>query len=164
MYLRMGSATEGDLMNYYEILQIDPNASEEVIRAAYRAMSKRYHPDLQQGGNDAMMKKINEAYEVLSDPQRRREYDAQMESRRAEPQEQQYEAHRQGAAGEEEKIPVNAFTVILGCILWLIQGIGCLLYYAWGFLLLLIIIGFFTGHSQLFFRELYDWVLSLLFR
>ena len=63
-------------MNYYEILEITNNASDEVIKASYKALVKKYHPD---NGNNLSISKdislINEAYEVLSNPIKRREYD-----------------------------------------------------------------------------------------
>ena len=59
------------MKNYYEILEVDKNASQEVIEKAYKALAKKYHPDLQQGQakheSAEKMKIINEAYEVLSD-------------------------------------------------------------------------------------------------
>lgn len=63
-------------MNYYEILEINDIASEEVVKAAYKALVKKYHPD--NGGKHKELKSmelINEAYEVLSDPIKRCEYD-----------------------------------------------------------------------------------------
>ncbi len=67
-------------MNYYEILEISRNASEEVIKNAYRALVKKYHPD--KNGNsiitDERMRKINEAYEVLSDKEKRAIYDNEL--------------------------------------------------------------------------------------
>ena len=66
--------------NYYEWLEISKNASQEVIEKAYKALVKKYHPDLQEGDNkikaEEMIKKINEAYSVLSDETKRRQYDA----------------------------------------------------------------------------------------
>jgi len=50
--------------DYYEILQVSPNASPEVIHAAYRKLASMYHPDT--GVTYETMKKINEAYQVLS--------------------------------------------------------------------------------------------------
>jgi tetratricopeptide (TPR) repeat protein len=63
---------------FYEILQISPDASAEVVQGAYRALLKnaRVHPDL--GGSDAQAKLVNEAYAVLSHPARRRDYDGQL--------------------------------------------------------------------------------------
>ena len=61
----------------YAVLGIAPTAAPEVVRAAYRALAQRYHPDRNTSAtNDgAMMSNLNRAYEVLSCPQRRYEYD-----------------------------------------------------------------------------------------
>lgn len=70
------------MKNYYEILQIAPTASDEIVRAAYRAMAKLYHPDTtkyEKTVAEQRMKEINEAYQVLSDPIQRAEYDAQLQ-------------------------------------------------------------------------------------
>lgn len=62
--------------DYYEILQVSPNASPEVISAAYRRLARVYHPDTSNQPNSVeQMKKINHAYEILSDSVKRREYD-----------------------------------------------------------------------------------------
>lgn len=59
----------------YEILQVHPSAHLDVIEAAYRKLSLRHHPDRDRSpGSTDRMKKINHAYEVLSDPQKREEY------------------------------------------------------------------------------------------
>ena len=62
--------------DYYAILQVHPRAEPEVIEAAYRRLSRKYHPDVS-GEADAgqRMRELNEAFEVLSDPARRRAYD-----------------------------------------------------------------------------------------
>ena len=68
-------------MTYYDILQVSENASEEVIRMAYKALAKKYHPDVFEGDPkiaEQKMKEINEAYEVLSNNQKRAEYDASL--------------------------------------------------------------------------------------
>ena len=63
--------------DYYAILGVHPSAEEAVISAAYRALAKLYHPDLYKGSDAAdRMAKINEAYETLSDEEKRKEYDA----------------------------------------------------------------------------------------
>ncbi len=68
----MNSAPEKD---FYAVLGVHPHAEDIVIKAAYRAMSKQYHPD--KGlGSTRHMQAINEAYQVLSDPQLRSAYDA----------------------------------------------------------------------------------------
>ena len=63
--------------NYYEILGVNANAGGEEIKKAYRTLARRYHPDRNPGNKTAeeKFKDINEAYENLSDPSRRAEYD-----------------------------------------------------------------------------------------
>lgn len=69
------------MQNYYEILQVDKNASEEMIEKAYKLLAKKYHPDMQpeekKSWAEENFKQINEAYTVLSDKQKRIEYDEQ---------------------------------------------------------------------------------------
>ena len=59
--------------DYYATLGIDKNASESEIKKAYRQMAKKYHPDNNPGDKSAeeKMKEVNEAYEVLSDPDKK---------------------------------------------------------------------------------------------
>lgn len=64
------------MADYYEILGVDRNASEEEIKHAYRKMSRKYHPDLTGPENEEKYKEINSAYDVLIDPEKRRMYDA----------------------------------------------------------------------------------------
>lgn len=63
--------------SYYDILGITPQSDQAVVRAAYKQLAKRYHPDRNPGDPEAeeMFKKINEAYHVLSDPRRRVSHD-----------------------------------------------------------------------------------------
>ncbi len=65
--------------NYYEILEVDKNASQEIIKKAYNTLAKKYHPDLQNDDvkhlYEEKLKLINEAYETLSDSTKRTEYD-----------------------------------------------------------------------------------------
>ncbi len=63
--------------DYYEILGVSRNADEKEIRRAYRKLARRYHPDVNPGDAEAAekFKAINEAYEVLSDPDKRSKYD-----------------------------------------------------------------------------------------
>lgn len=67
--------------NYYEILGVPKNATEEEIKAAYKKLVKQYHPDLHPGDASAAekFKEINEANEVLSDKQKRAAYDYEQE-------------------------------------------------------------------------------------
>ena len=59
--------------NYYEILGVAKDASEKDIKKAYRTLSKQHHPD--HGGDEEKFKEINEAYSVLSSPEKREQYD-----------------------------------------------------------------------------------------
>ena len=62
----------------YDILEISENASDEIVRSAYKALAKKYHPDVYAGSKEEAtrrMAEINEAYSVLSDMTKRREYD-----------------------------------------------------------------------------------------
>jgi curved DNA-binding protein CbpA len=63
--------------DYYEILGIEPSASAEEIREAYHKRAFQYHPDRHKESEEAhkKMQEINEAYAILSDPIKRREYD-----------------------------------------------------------------------------------------
>src|SRR6266487_968357 len=64
-------------IDYYEILGVNKNATEEEIKKAYRKLARKYHPDLNPNDKEANKKlqQINEANEVLSDPQKRKKYD-----------------------------------------------------------------------------------------
>ncbi len=70
--------------NYYEILQINQNASPEIIEKAYKTLAKKYHPDLQEESNkkqaEEILKEINEAYEILSDPNKKNLYDQNLKN------------------------------------------------------------------------------------
>jgi curved DNA-binding protein len=68
--------------DYYKILGVDRNATEEEIKKAYRRLAMKYHPDRNPGDKSAeeKFKEINEAYEVLGDPEKRKRYDALGES------------------------------------------------------------------------------------
>lgn len=66
-----------NFIDYYKILEIPKTASEEEIKKAYRKLARKYHPDLNPTNKEAdkKFKEINEANEVLSDPEKRKKYD-----------------------------------------------------------------------------------------
>lgn len=70
------------MTNYYDILGLDREASDIEIRKAYRRLARKHHPDVNadSGAAETEFKQINEAYQVLSDPERRRKYDKYGES------------------------------------------------------------------------------------
>lgn len=63
-------------LNYYDILQVSPHATPDVIKAAHRALSKMMHPDA--GGSNDLAVAINEALDVLSEPAQRTRYDLEL--------------------------------------------------------------------------------------
>ncbi len=66
-----------DFKDYYSILGLSKSASAEEIKKAYRKLARKYHPDMNPGDQkaEASFKEVNEAYEVLSDPEKRKKYD-----------------------------------------------------------------------------------------
>ena len=66
-----------DKRDYYEVLGVDKNADEAAIKRAYRTLAKKYHPDMNPGDKEAerKFKEVNEAYAVLSDPDKKAKYD-----------------------------------------------------------------------------------------
>ena len=63
-----------EFKDYYKILGVERGADDKAIKTAYRKLARRYHPDVNKGNADRF-KEINEAYEVLSDPEKRQRYD-----------------------------------------------------------------------------------------
>src|SRR5262245_65677568 len=100
-------------MKYYEILDIPPSATDEQIRAAYRILVQLHHPDRLQQMSPAVreyaeerLKKINQAYSVLGDPERRAVYDASQQQRqRAAPADEYAAAYEEPGAGPRRGRP-----------------------------------------------------------
>lgn len=80
--------------DYYAILGILPSADEATIKAVYRALAKKWHPDTFKGDKrqaEEKLKEINEAYSVLSDPKSRKAYDDQRKASSGQQREREYE-------------------------------------------------------------------------
>ena len=95
------------IKDYYELLQVHPKASADIIKKAYQTLAKKYHPDLsklppEEAGRH--MSELNEAYRILSDPLARRQYD---EARRQE-QHQVRELPREQQPIHQNNIPPRA--------------------------------------------------------
>ena len=91
--------------NYYSILGVPPKASQEEIKAAYRNAVKLYHPDLNNNREASRQQfiRVQQAYEVLSDPQQRARYDAELQRR--------LELFLRGAASQNNKTNTQQQTV-----------------------------------------------------
>ena len=63
-------------LDYYEAMQLSPNADQETIARVYRLLAARYHPDHRETGNSEKFIRLSEAYKILSDPEKRARYDA----------------------------------------------------------------------------------------
>lgn len=80
-----GVEPEVEEPDYYEVLQIGPKAEAETIYRVYRIMAARFHPDNPETGDVDKFLLLKKAYEVLSDPDRRAEYDGRRQAKTAEP-------------------------------------------------------------------------------
>ena len=68
-----------DGADLYEMLEVSPRASQDVIRAAYRALARHYHPDVNSDSDAAdRIRRLNAAYEILGDPDNRAKYDFEL--------------------------------------------------------------------------------------
>ena len=97
----------------YEILEVSENASDEIIEKAYKVLAKKYHPDLwpqdKKEYAEQKMKEINEAYDVLSNEIKRKEYNSTLELKKQEQMElkMQEELKKQSQSNTQETHPKN---------------------------------------------------------
>lgn len=101
------------MKNYYEILGVSPNATDKIIRVAYKAQCMEFHPD-RYHENDATerMQEINEAYEILSDKEKRKSYDEDL-SGNFDSSQQSSVVSREGSGSETQnnKSPVEGMVL-----------------------------------------------------
>lgn len=74
-----GASQMPDVPNFYELLEVAPDAHVTTIRCAYRALAAKYHPDNSETGSQAIFDKITTAWKTLCDEDRRREYDSSLQ-------------------------------------------------------------------------------------
>ena len=102
------------MSNLYEILEVSGKASKEVIDKAYHVLVKKYHPDLQQAEEkknaEEKMKKINEAYEILGNEGKRKEYDISLAEKRRQEKVLEEQKRNQQIQYEQEKQNINEHT------------------------------------------------------
>lgn len=149
-------------MNYYEILEIQPSASEEVIRMAYKGLVKKYHPDTYDGDSDfanEMLSKINIAFEILSNKEKRAEYDQQLSfdkqrganSNIANRNDASIQPYNKKSQPEKKRRKKRG-----GIFRRIIEAIGEIISSIIGFIILYVIIGLITGN-------LTKWNINLLY-
>ena len=101
---------------FYEVLEVSENASGEIIEKAYKVLAKKYHPDLQSAAQkksaEEKMKTINEAYDVLGDPEKRKEYDAKLAEEREQERLRQEQAAQNYSTQQtyQQTPPVNSYS------------------------------------------------------
>ena len=74
--------TDDRPIDYYELLQVSPNAEQETIQRIFRLLAQRFHPDNKESGDDRRFREIQEAYSVLTDPEKRARYDIRYQEQR----------------------------------------------------------------------------------
>lgn len=133
-------------MNYYHILGISENASQQEIKKKFRKLALEYHPDKTNHANDHHFKLINEAYQVLSDPQKKANYDyrlkyqfvntsfssqptknytqAKSKTSFTDQQKQHYQKQRAKAKKAEDKRFIKQLIITVGALVFLFVSIG----------------------------------------
>lgn len=96
---------------FYDLLQVERTATPEEIKKAYRTISKEVHPDKNQGTEESeeAFKKLNEAYETLSDPDKRKAYDVKTEPKRINPGAKEYFEENGDMASTKQQMLILAY-------------------------------------------------------
>jgi hypothetical protein len=112
------------------VLQVSPRAHPEVLAAAYRVLARRYHPDTNQAPASAQqMQRLNDAYAVLADPERRAQYDAASvwaaRDAAAAQTGPNHNQARQSWRAQPDVVPVSSgWLALLGFVMALVVGLG----------------------------------------
>lgn len=69
-------------IDYYEVLQVSPNAEHDTIQRLYRLLAQRFHPDNQETGDAVRFRTLSEAHQILTDPEKRARYDVHYHQQR----------------------------------------------------------------------------------
>ncbi len=99
-------------VDYYEVLQVSQNADTETVDRIYRLLAKRYHPDNTASGDEARFREVHTAYEILSDPRKRAEYDVQYDRNES----LQWEIFEQKGAGNGHQEDQRIFRGVLSLL------------------------------------------------
>lgn len=102
----MSNTQMDTFQDYYAVLGVAPTADSEVIRAAYRVLAQRYHPDRNANTDGSEMARLNQAYSVLSCPQRRAEFDRMQRRMNMHAQARFYTANSQPNASAPMRRPL----------------------------------------------------------
>lgn len=139
-------------MTYYDLLEIQQSASEEVIKMAYKALVKKYHPDVYKGDKDyaeEMIQKINAAYEVLSDKEKRSMYDREIGiecANNKDLKQSEVVKRKKTKVKTEEKESFGCKVIYIGFTM--LQAIISVFKYLLGIVILYFLIGWMTGNLK----------------
>ena len=98
--------------DYYEVLQLSQNANADTVERVYRLLAKRYHPDNRESGDVDKFTSLRQAYEVLSDPESRAEYDVKYDDNRS----MMWKVFDQGSASDAREADRRIFHGILSLL------------------------------------------------
>jgi curved DNA-binding protein CbpA len=90
-------------VDFYEVLQISFNADQETIHRVYRMQAQRFHPDNLESGDAQTFRQVSDAYQVLSDPQKRSAYDAEYRNVRRDARDFIAQANSAGSVDDERQ-------------------------------------------------------------
>ena len=92
--------------DHYAVLGVAPNADPDVIRAAYRVLAQRHHPDRNANTDESTMVRLNQAYAVLSCPQRRSEFDIMQRRMHTQSQASCFKSYARQSASNPSRSPM----------------------------------------------------------